>query len=425
MKKFLLGFLTFYLLYAAGISVYLLNLEPGYVPAEYAGTSADPKQFMTEKEIAEAHHLDLIDYFTFFLQTPLDVVIVLFFMVISVKLRDRAAARFHKSFWQTGYYYFFFSALLTLLYLPLDFFFYQLSRNYGLSSQSAASWLGDLGISFGLDLFMGIPLVWLLFFAIRTFPKKWWLAAWAASLPLTILLMFIAPVFIAPLFNDYKPLENQKVKAEIQQLADEAGVGDAKILEMNMSKQTNTINAFVNGFGSNMQIVLGDTAINELTIDEIKFVVAHEIAHYKMNHIYKGLVLQIIVGFFTALATFFLFNWLRKKWGHRWGINDPHDIAVLPLLMVSFSLMSFLASPIGNFQSRLYEMESDRYAMETTGDKEAAISAFQKLTKNVKSTGYEPAIIHFTTGSHPRITERIDFFNKYNNKDSGQSNSPS
>ncbi len=152
---------------------------------------------------------------------------------------------------------------------------------------------------------------------------------------------------------------------------------------------------------------------------------AHEIAHYKMNHIYKGLVLQIIVGFFTALSTFFLFNRLRKKWEHRWGINDPHDIAVLPLLMASFSLMSFLASPIGNFQSRLYEMESDRYAMETTADKEAAISAFQKLTKNAKSTGYEPAIIHLTTGSHPRITERIDFFDKYDNKDSGQSNSPS
>ncbi|MCP3761701.1 M48 family metallopeptidase [Domibacillus sp. A3M-37] len=413
MKKFLLGFLIFYLFYAAGISVYLLNLEPGYVPAEYAGTSADPKQFMTEKEIEEAHHLDLIHYFRFFLQTPLDVILVLFFMMISVKLRNRATGRFRKSFWQVSYYYFFFSTALTLLYLPLEFFFYKLSRDYGLSNQSSASWLGDMGIGFGLDLVMGILLIWLLFFAIKKFPKKWWLAAWAASLPLTILLMFIAPVFIAPLFNDYKPLENEKAKAEIQQLADEAGISDAKILEMNMSKQTNTINAFVNGFGSNMQIVLGDTAINELTVDEIKFVMAHEIAHYKMDHIYKGLVLQVIVGFFTAFATFRLFNWMRKKWGHRWGIKDQHDIAVLPLLMISFSIISFLASPIGQFQSRLYEVEADRYAIEVTADREAAITAFQKLTKNVKSTGYEPAIIHFIMGSHPRMTERIDFLDKY------------
>ncbi|OES43888.1 hypothetical protein [Domibacillus iocasae] len=122
MKKFLLGFLIFYLFYAAGISVYLLNLEPGHVPAEYAGTSADPKQFMTEKEIEEAHHLDIIHYFTFFLQTPLDVVLVLFLMTISVKFRNRATARFRRSFWQIGYYYFFLSTALTLLYLPLAFF---------------------------------------------------------------------------------------------------------------------------------------------------------------------------------------------------------------------------------------------------------------------------------------------------------------
>ena len=423
MKKYLLGFLIFYLFYAAVISVYLLNLEPGYVPAEYAGTSADPKQFMTEKEIEEAHQLDVIQYFSFFLQTPLDVVLVLFLMILSVKLRNQATERFRRSFWQLGYYYFFFSISLTLLYLPLDFFSYRLARNYGLSSQSVASWLGDLGIGFGLDLIMGIPLIWLLFFAVKKFPKKWWLAAWAASLPLTILLMFIAPTFIAPLFNDYKPLENEKVKAEIQQLADDTGISDAKILEMNMSKQTNTINAFVTGFGSNMQIVIGDTAINELTVDEIKFVMTHEIAHYKMGHLYKGLALQVIVGFFTAFATFCLFNWMRKKWGHRWKIQNQHDIAVLPLLMISYSIISFLASPIDQWQSRLYEVEADRYAIEMTADKEAAITAFQKLTKNRKSTGYEPSIIHFITGSHPRITERIDFLDKYNLSDSAETDS--
>ncbi|WP_052712207.1 M48 family metallopeptidase [Domibacillus indicus] len=420
MKKFLFGFFIFYLLYAAGISVYLLNLEPGYVPAEYAGTSADPKEFMTKSEIEEAHHLDLIQYFTFFLQTPLDVVLVLFFMMISVKLRNQAIARFRKSFWQISFYYFFFSLVLTLLYLPLDFFFYKLSREYGLSSQSLASWLGDMGISFGLDMVMGIPLIWLLFFAIRKFPKKWWLAAWAASLPLTILLMFIAPVFIEPLFNEYKPLENGKIKAEIQQLADEAGIPNAKILEMNMSKQTNTINAFVNGFGSNMQIVLGDTAINELDVDELKFVMAHEIAHYKMNHIYKGLALQVIVSFFTAFVTFCLFNWVREKWGHRWGIKNQQDIAVLPLLITSFSIISFLASPIDHWQSRHFEVEADRYAIEAAGNREAAITAFQKLTINSKSTGYEPAVIHYIMGSHPRITERIDFLENYDASDSGK-----
>ncbi|KAA9012112.1 M48 family metallopeptidase [Niallia endozanthoxylica] len=413
LKRFYIGFIIFYLIYAAVISLYLFNLKPGYVPDLYKGTVADPTTFMTMEQIIEAHHLDLIYYFTFFLQTPLDFLLLILLMAFSKRLRDKTKTIFKKSFWQIGFYYLIFSMLITLLYLPLELFFYYLNHKYGLSDQSLLSVARDLGISFTLDIVLVVPLLWLFYWVVKKFPKKWWLITWGASIPLTIIAMFLIPVLIMPLYNEYKPLDNKELKAEIQELADEAGIPDAKILEMNMSKQTNTINAFVTGIGSNMQIVIGDTAIKEMTTEEIKFVMAHEIGHYKLKHIYVGLAVSLLITFFVIFGGYLLYNFLIKRFGHLWGVEGQHDLAALPLLLLTISLISFIISPISNFQIRYQENAADEYAIEMTQNKEAAVSAFQTLTKNIKSTGYEPTPIHFFLGTHPRITERIDFMAEY------------
>ena len=413
LKRFYIGFTLFYLIYAIIINLYLFSLEPGYVPASYKGTVADPTTFMTMEQITEAHHLDLIYYFTFFLQTPLDFLIMILLMAFSKRLRDKAKTVFKKSFWRLGYYYLIFSILVTLLYLPLNLFFFYLSHQYGLSSQSLLSAAGDMGISFILEIVIVIPLLWLFYWGVKKFPKKWWLITWGASIPLTIIATFLIPVLIMPLYNDYKPLENQQLKAEIQELADEVGIPNAKILEMNMSKQTNTINALVSGIGSNMQIVIGDTAIKEMDLEEIKFVMAHEIGHYKLKHIYIGLAVNLVIMFFIIFGGYLLYNFLIKRFGKLWGVEGQHDIAAMPLLLLTIAFLSFIISPISNYEIRYHERKADEYAIELTQNKEAAVSAFQTLTKNIKSTGYEPTPIHFFLGTHPRITERIDFMAEY------------
>ena len=413
LKRFYIGFTLFYLIYAIIISLYLFSLEPGYVPDSYKATVADPTTFMTMEQITEAHHLDLIYYFTFFLQTPLDFLIMILLMAFSKRLRDKAKTVFKKSFWRLGYYYLIFSILVTLLYLPLNLFFFYLSHQYGLSSQSLLSAAGDMGISFILEIVIVVPLLWLFYWVVKKFPKKWWLITWGASIPLTIIATFLIPVLIMPLYNDYKPLENQQLKAEIQELADEVGIPNAKILEMNMSKQTNTINALVSGIGSNMQIVIGDTAIKEMDIEEIKFVMAHEIGHYKLKHIYIGLAVNLVIMFFIIFGGYLLYNFLIKRFGKLWGVEGQHDIAAMPLLLLTISFLSFIISPISNYEIRYHERKADEYAIELTQNKEAAVSAFQTLTKNIKSTGYEPTPIHFFLGTHPRITERIDFMAEY------------
>lgn len=413
LKKFYIGFSIFYLIYAVIISIYLFHLKPGYVPEKYRGTVADPTTFMTWAQIKEAHHLDLIGYFTFFLETPLDFLLFILLMAFSKRLRDKAKTIFKRSFWQLGYYYLIFDIITTLLQLPLDLFFFYLSHKYGLSSQSLLSYAVDMGKSFGLDLLVTIPLLWLFYWVVKKFPKKWWLVTWGASIPLTVIAMFLVPVLIMPLFNDYKPLTNQEVKAEIQKLAEQAGIPHAKILEMNMSKQTNTINAFVTGFGSNTEIVIGDTALKNMDMKQIKFVMAHEIGHYKLKHIYQGLTIGLFIAFFVIFGTYILYNFFIKKFGHLWGIEGQHDIAAQPLLLLALGLISFPISPITNMETRYQEKAADQYAIEMTQNKEAAISAFQTLTKNVKSTGYEPTLIYFLLDDHPRITERIDFVSQY------------
>ena len=176
---------------------------------------------------------------------------------------------------------------------------------------------------------------------------------------------------------------------------------------MNMSKQTNTINALVSGFGSNMQIVIGDTAIKEMDLEEIKFVMAHEIGHYKLKHIYIGLAINLVIMFFIIFGGYLLYNFLIKRFGKLWGVEGQHDLAAMPLLLLTIGLLSFIISPMNNYQIRYHEREADKYAIEMTQNKEAAVSAFQTLTKNIKSTGYEPTPIHFFLGTHPRITERM------------------
>ncbi|RBW68763.1 M48 family metalloprotease [Bacillus taeanensis] len=315
MKKFYVIFTIFYLLYAGAIAVYLLQLEPGYVPEMYKGTASDPAQFMTAGEIKEAYHLQLIEYFTYFLSTPLDLLILILIMAFSVKIRNKAINIAKKSRWQLAYYYTVLTIAMTLLYLPLDLFFYHLNLRYELSSQSFLSWSIDFAIGFALELVLGFLFLLFLYWLIAKQPKKWWLTMAFLSLSFNILILFLAPVVFMPLFNDYQPIQNQELKAEIQELAKESGIPNAKILEMNMSKQSNGINAFVTGIGSNKMIVLGDTAIENMTTEEIKFVIAHEIGHYKLNHIYNSLILAFILSFLFGYGTYKIYHVPLKNSG--------------------------------------------------------------------------------------------------------------
>jgi STE24 endopeptidase len=189
----------------------------------------------------------------------------------------------------------------------------------------------------------------------------------------------ISPVFIAPLFNKYTNLEKPEVVRPILRLARANGVTADKVYEMDASRQTTRISANVSGFLGTMRITLNDNLLNRCSLAEIKAVMAHEIGHYVLNHVYKGLLffgLLIVLGFM-------LLHWsltrLLQRFGTRWGITGVGDVAVVPLVVLLFSTYFFALTPITNSFIRMQEMEADVFGLNAAREPDGFALAALKL----------------------------------------------
>jgi len=235
--------------------------------------------------------------------------------------------------------YLLFAFLLTLPINIYENFFRE--HQYDLSNLMFGNWFGEEMISLGLELVFGCLVIMLLYIAIRRLKQNWWIWGGIIAMVFLIISLFISPVFISPLFNKYKPLPESKLKEEILSLARANGIPTSEVYQFDASKQTSKISANVSGFGSTTRISLNDNLLNTCTPAEIKSVMAHEMGHYVLNHIYKML---ISFGILIFLGFVFI-NWSFKKiinrWGHKWQINDISDISGLPLFIVLFSLYMF------------------------------------------------------------------------------------
>jgi STE24 endopeptidase len=174
------------------------------------------------------------------------------------------------------------------------------------------------------------------------------------------------------------------------------------------------LNAYVTGIGSNSRIVLWDTTLNRLQDDEILFIMAHEMAHYVEKHIYIGIAGYLALTFVGLWLIARLMNWIVKRWGSILKISSVSSISSLPLFLLLTSVLLFASSPISNYISRYQETRADRYAIEMTENKEAAISAFQELTRAGLSQVNPPLLVKWLRYSHPSMLERISTIEQYN-----------
>jgi STE24 endopeptidase len=173
----------------------------------------------------------------------------------------------------------------------------------------------------------------------------------------------IAPVYLSPLLNTYKPLENANIKDSILRMARANGIPAKNVYEFDASKQSNRVSANVSGFAGTMRISLNDNLINRCTPAEIETTMGHEMGHYVLNHSYKGLVMfgvLIVIGF--AFLNWGI-NYALARWGAAWEVRGITDIAVLPLASIVLSLFFFLTTPIGNTITRTMEFEADMYGL--------------------------------------------------------------
>lgn len=289
---------------------------------------------------------------------------------------------------------------------PLGFYSsYVLEHRYNLSNQTLGKWAWERlkGMLVGAP-FM-VVVVFVLYYCLQTYGNNWWLPVSIALTFFSIVLARIVPTFIMPLFYTFTPIEEGSLRERITTLCNEAGVHIKGIFAFNMSKNTKKANAGFTGIGKSKRIILGDTLMQEFSEDEIATVFAHELGHYKHKHIIIGIVVGIVSTFVGLFVASKLYS-VSLGW---FGFTAITDLAALPLLGLWLSLFGLVTSPLGNILSRKHEREADRYAVTTTRDASAFISALQKLaTMNLADPEPHP-LVEFLFYSHPSILRRIAF----------------
>jgi Zn-dependent protease with chaperone function len=307
---------------------------------------------------------------------------------------------------------------LALLTLPLDIYSEWIEKAYGLSVQGWGSWGWDWVKAELISLVIGTIFIWLLYLVIRRSARRWWFYFWLITLPLGVFLFFLQPLVIDPLFHKFEPLQQKDpaLTASLEQLVKRAGqdIPPERMFWMGAGEKTTGLNAYVTGIGASKRIVVWDTTIAKMSTPQIVFVAGHEMGHYVLQHIPKGLTFFA----FFLLVSFYLgyrsIGWLLARRGAEWQIRGLEDWASLPALLLLLSVFSFALSPIASAFSRHLEHQADQYGLEVThgltpDSSQIAAQAFQVLGEVDLSDPDPDRINVLLFYDHPAISDRVHF----------------
>jgi len=279
-------------------------------------------------------------------------------------------------------------------------------RKYDLMNQTFGEWMRDQTVGLAVSLVLGAILMVPLFGLVRKLGQNWWV--WGAVLMIVFFtfVSLIAPVYIAPLFNRYKKLEDVRIKDPILQMARANGIPAKDVYEFDASKQSNRVSANVSGFGSTMRISLNDNLLNRCTLPEIETTMGHEMGHYVLNHAYKGLIMFGVVIVIAFAFVNWGINWALARWGTAWGVRGITDMAVLPLAVIVFSLFLFLTTPVTNTITRTMEFEADMYGLNAARqpDGEANVDMMLGEYRKLDPGPVEEFLFYDHPGGRTRIT---------------------
>ncbi len=298
----------------------------------------------------------------------------------------------------------------SIFFMPVNIYtgFY-LEHKYNLSNQTFFKYFIENVKSTLVGLVIGVPILLLFFFVITQFGDLWWLVFASAMFLISVVLSQLFPILIMPIFYKVIPLQDEELKTRISNLAKGAGIRVENVFSFDMSKNTKKANAAFTGLGKTKRIILGDTLLNDYTIDEIETEIAHELGHYKHKHIVKNL----IFGTVSSFLTFFIISILYKNSLSWFDFESINQIAALPLLSLWAMIIGLIQSPIGNILSRKYEYEADRYAIESTLKTESFINTLNKLTDQNLGDREPHPFIEWFFYSHPSIKNRVNAIKNY------------
>jgi STE24 endopeptidase len=296
-------------------------------------------------------------------------------------------------------------AILQIVELP--FAFYQghlLEHHYGLSTQSTGHWFADYGKGFALGSVLAVAGASVVYLALRQAPDNWWWISAAVFALATVVLARMAPVVLLPIFYKFKPLDRPALVDRLMGLATRASTDVVGVFEWVLSGHTRKANAALAGMGRTRRILLSDTLLADYSEDEIEVILAHELAHHVHRDMWRGIAVQSLI----LAAGFFAANLVLRAAADRLTLRGISDPAGLPLLLLAGGVWSFLAMPIANAVSRAQERAADRYALATTRNVDAFVTAMKRLSQQNLAEEYPSPMVRWLFYSHPPIRERID-----------------
>lgn len=414
-RKWALRAIAAYIVFGVAMYAYLFYLADTSIPDILQGTKADPATFLNGRELMLSEEYSRIRNLMFFLATPFEWLFYYFVLIFGVSAAFERWANDTSRFFaaRTSIYLFWLSLASFIVMFPLSYLSFMISKTYNISTQAFPSWMKDKVIAFWVNYATMLIVIIVLYALMRKFKKRWWLAAWGLSIPFSIFMMFIQPVVIDPLYNEFYPLKDKQLETKILAMADTANIPAEHVYEVDMSSKTNALNAYVNGVGSNSRIVLWDTTLERLTDEEILFIMAHEMGHYVEKHIYIGIAGYILLSFVGLWLTAKLMErWVTRR-GKAWKVERITNLGSLPAFLLITSVLLFAASPLTNWVSRYQETRADTYAIKMTEDKEAGVRTFQSLTKAGLSQVNPPYLVKIFRYGHPTMLERIRMIEEY------------
>lgn len=306
--------------------------------------------------------------------------LALLFSGVSVWMRNRAERVTRSSWVHTWVYYAQFSIVTFLATLPLAIYegFYR-EHIYNQSHQAFTGWARDQLVGFAVGIVLGGLLVAGLYAVVRRLPHTWHLWGTAVTVGFLAIGAMIAPVYIAPLFNTYKSVQNAEVSVPVLRMAHANGIPVDKLTEVDASRQTTRVSANVSGLFGTTRITLNDNLLRTSSLQEIEAVTGHEMGHYVLNHVIKFLIsATVLIFFFFCILRAWLESMQRRR-GERWGTQGITDLALLPAAALAITVLSLLATPITNTMTRVQEYEADMYGLNASRQPDGFAQAMLKL----------------------------------------------
>jgi STE24 endopeptidase len=332
--------------------------------------------------------------------------ILLLETTLSARMRDWTKRLTRFLFLRSYIYWIEFVIATVLLTSPLTIYegFFR-ERQYGLSNQSFEGWLSDQLIGLALLLALGGFVFAVLALIVKRLARTWHIWGALAAFLFIAIGVLIEPVFIDPLFNAYKPLQNPAIKNQILGLAHANGIPAKDVYEVDASKQSKRVSAFVSGFGDTERIVLNDNLLNRCSPQAIMATMGHEMGHYVLHHVYNGLIFFA----FVMLLMFRVLRWAMETalvyWGVRWQVRETSDVAALPLGVLVLTTLGFFFMPINNTFTRAQEFEADVFGLNAARqpDGEAEVDLLLGEYRKLDPSPLEEFLFYDHPGGRTRI----------------------